>query len=493
MGILARQTLLNTVLTYAGIGLGFVNVVLLYPKILESDQFGLTRLLISITVVAAQLSQLGVENTVLRFFPYFKDAGRKHRGLLGMLVLFGAAISLASMFVLALLHPWLSEVFSDRNSLYAEYGLLVLPLVLGEIFFILLRSYSRSLGRTVQPTFIREFLLRSLQTLLILIQAWVQFPFHVFMALYTALFLVSTVLLILDLYRSGNLSLGWSERWLPKRLRRSMVTYSTFTFSATLAGILLGNIDQLMIGALLGDGLRQVAYYSVAFYFGSVIAAPGRALSQGALPLIAEAWKRNDRPYIAELYRRSSLILLLVSGFLFLVMWLSVDDLFMLLPAEYTKAAEVAVVIGAAYLMTSSIGLSVGIISMSKSYRLDAISSLTMLIVNLVADYFFILEFGIIGAAYATFLALFVVNAYRTWFLYKRYGLWPYELRTLGVLALMVAIGILVPWIPFTGHLLPDLVLRVVLVTVLFWPVAFLFGTMPELKGVIAQFTRRLK
>lgn len=493
MGILARQTLLNTLLTYAGIGLGFVNVVLLYPKILESDQFGLTRLLISMTVVAAQLSQLGVENTVLRFFPYFKDAKRNHRGLLGMLVLFGALISLASMFVLAVLHPWLSEVFSDRNSLYAQYGLLVLPLVLGEIFFILLRSYSRSLGRTVQPTFIREFLLRLLQTLLILFQAWAQFPFHVFMALYTALFLVCTVLLFLDLHRSGNLVLGWSERWLPKRLRRSMVTYSTFTFSATLAGILLGNIDQLMIGALLGDGLRQVAYYSVAFYFGSVIAAPGRALSQGALPLIAEAWKRNDRPYIAELYRRSSLILLLVSGFLFLIMWLSVDDLFMLLPAEYAKAAQVAVVIGAAYLMTSSIGLSVGIISMSKSYRLDAISSLTMLIVNLVADYFFIREFGIIGAAYATFLALFVVNAYRTWFLYRRYGLWPYELRTIGVLGLMMAIGILVPWIPFTGHILADLVLRVVFVTVLFWPVAFLFGTMPELKGVIAQFTKRLK
>lgn len=493
MGILARQTLLNTVLTYAGIALGFVNVVLLYPKVLQADQFGLTRLLVSMTVVAAQLSQLGVENTVLRFFPYFKDEHRKHRGLLGMLVLFGTVASLVSMLVLAALHPWLSDVFSDRNTLYAQYGLLVLPLVLGEIFFILLRSYSRSLHRTVQPTFIREFLLRLLQTLLILFQAWAKMPFHVFMLLYTALFLVSTLALVWDLYRSGNFVLGWSERWLPSRLRKSMVTYSTFTFSATLAGILLGNMDQLMIGALLGDGLRQVAYYSVAFYFGSVIAAPGRALSQGALPLIAQAWKRNDKAYIADLYRRSSLVQLLISGFLFLVMWSSVDDLFQLLPAEYAPAGRVAVVIGAAYLMTSSIGLSVGIISMSRSYRFDAISSLAMLVVNLVADYYLIRAYGIIGAAYATFLALFIVNTYRTWFLYRRYGLWPFELRTLGILGLIAGLGLLVPWIPFTGHVVPDLVLRVILVTVLFWPVAFLFGTMPELKGMFAQFTKRFK
>ena len=493
MGILARQTLLNTVLTYAGIGLGFVNVVLLYPKILQADQFGLTRLLVSITVVAAQLSQLGVENTVLRFFPYFKDAQRKHRGLLSMLILFGTATSLLSMLILAVLHPWLSTVFSDRNALYAQFGLLVLPLVLGEVFFILLRSYSRSLRRTVQPTFIREFLLRLMQTALILFQAWANMPFHVFMMLYTALFLVSTLALVFDLYRSGNFVLGWSERWLPVRLRKSMVTYSTFTFSATLAGIILGNMDQLMIGALLSDGLRQVAYYSVAFYFGSVIAAPGRALSQGALPLIAEAWKRKDHVYIAELYRRSSLVQLLVSGFLFLIMWLSVGDLFELLPAEYGPAADVAIVIGVAYLITSSIGLSVGIISMSRSYRLDAISSMTMLLVNLVADFFFIRAYGIIGAAYATLLALVIVNAYRTWFLYRRYGLWPFELRTIGVLALIVSLSILVPWIPLTGYAMPDLVLRFLLVSVLFWPVAFLFGTMPELKGVLAQFTKRLK
>ncbi len=493
MGLLARQTLLNTVLTYAGIALGFVNVVLLYPKILQADQFGLTRLLVSMTVVAAQLSQLGVENTVLRFFPYFKDAQRKHRGLLGMLVLFGTVASLLSMLVLAALHPWLSHVFSDRNALYAHYGLLVLPLVLGEVFFILLRSYSRSLHRTVQPTFIREFLLRLMQTVLIVFQAWVGMPFHIFMMVYTGLFLLSTLVLVFDLHRSGNFELGWSERWLPARLRKSMVTYSTFTFSATLAGIILGNMDQLMIGALLGDGLRQVAYYAVAFYFGSVIAAPGRALSQAALPLIAQAWKRNDRPYIADLYRRSSLVQLLVSGFLFLVMWSSVGDLFLLLPAEYAPAGHVAVVIGAAYLMTSSIGLSVGIISMSRSYRLDAISSLAMLVVNLVADFFFIRAYGIIGAAYATFLALLVVNGYRTWFLYRRYGLWPFELRTVGVVALIIVLGVLVPWIPLTGKTMVDLVLRVLLVSLFFWPVAFLFGTMPELKGVVAQFTKRLK
>lgn len=50
-----------------------------------------------------------------------------------------------------------------RNALYGSYGLVLMPPVLAEVYFILLRSFSRSLHRTVL-TFIREFVLRVLQT-----------------------------------------------------------------------------------------------------------------------------------------------------------------------------------------------------------------------------------------------------------------------------------------------------------------------------------------
>ena len=149
MGIIARQATINTLLAYLGITLGFVNVVLLYPKVLQADQFGLTRLVISIATIAAQVAQLGAENTVIRFFPYFRDPLRKHRGLLGMLLLFGTATGLLAALFLGVFHEQLAAVFADRSSLYARYGLVLLPLVLAEVFFILLRSYSRSLWRMV--------------------------------------------------------------------------------------------------------------------------------------------------------------------------------------------------------------------------------------------------------------------------------------------------------------------------------------------------------
>ena len=47
MGIVVRQSTRNAVVSYLGVGLGFLNVVVLYPRLLSDDQFGLTRLLIS--------------------------------------------------------------------------------------------------------------------------------------------------------------------------------------------------------------------------------------------------------------------------------------------------------------------------------------------------------------------------------------------------------------------------------------------------------------
>ena len=121
------------------------------------------------------------------------------------------------------------------------------------------------------------------------------------------------------------------------------------------------------------------------------------------------------------------------------------------LPAEYAGATDVVLVIAMAYLITSAVQLGVGIISMSRAYKLDAISSLSMLVINLVADFFLIRSMGIVGAAWATLIALVSVNIFRTWFLWRRYKLWPFDRRAVLVALLLVVLCVALPWIPLPG------------------------------------------
>jgi O-antigen/teichoic acid export membrane protein len=487
MGSIARQAVWNTVFTYLGIALGFVNVVLLYPKVLAPGEFGLTRLMMALVTVVAQVVLFGAENTVIRFFPVFRDPARQHRGLLGMILLFGTVVTAAACLLLWAMHGVLSHVFGDVHDLYSKHGMWLLPMLAGETFFILLRAYSRALRRTVPPIIVREMLLRLMQMIIILYQAWRPLPFDQFIVVYSSVFVLATLLLAGDLWRAGHFHLRPGGHWLPTRLRRSMFTYGRYTLTASLTGVVLGNIDQIMIGALLGDGLSQVAFYAVAFYFGSVIAAPGRALHHAAMPAVADAWKRRDMPVLRRIYSGSALTQTVVSGFLFVLMWGSIDDLFAMLPPAYAGAAHVATVVGLAYFLNSMVGLNQGIIAMSRSYRLDAWTSIVLLVLNVAGNFLLVRTFGIVGAAVATLLSMLLVNIYRTGYLFRRYSLWPFDRRIVFALLLVALMAMVLPWVPFTGSPLWDIVLRSAVITIAYWPAAYVLGLLPDLLALVRR------
>ncbi|MEO8068057.1 MAG: oligosaccharide flippase family protein [Flavobacteriales bacterium] len=482
MGLLARQASYNFLLTYAGLLLGFLNIAVLYPSVLPTDQFGLTRLLVSLATMAGAFAQLGLDNTIVRYFPYFRDVSRRHNGLLTLIVAVALAGGFLAMLVLGVFHPFFTGIFGDKNGLYAAFGLYALPLVLAEVFFLVLRGYSRSLHRTVPPTFLREFLLRLLQTILIGAQALWHFPFATFMLLFTCTFLICTLWLVADLWRQGERLTPWRSVRAPQRLRRSMIRYSAYTLAASVASVVLGSLDQLMIGALLGrEALAQVGYYAVAFNFGAVVSAPMRALGQLAIPMVADAWKRRDRPAIQRMYERTVSTQFTIGGFLFLVVWINLTDLFSYLRPEFGVARTTAIIISASSLLNMAVGMNAGIITMSRNFRFDSASSLLLLLCNALLNWFFIQRLGIQGAAWSTAVSLTLVLSVRVWYLWSRFNLWPYTWRTLMVPLLIGSIGVAVIQMPTTGAAWVDIGLRSLIVALAYWPLAAVLKVAPEL------------
>lgn len=493
MGILARQATLNAVLAYVGLGLGFINMVLVYPKILPADQVGLTRLLVSIATITAQIAQLGLDNTVIRYFPYFRDVARKHNGILGLVLGIGTLGALLAVSVLWLFHERFALWFGSENGLYAEYGLVLLPLVASEVYFFLFRSYSRSVDRSIAPTFAREFLLRLLQLVLIIAQARWHFDLRTFMLLYTGTFLISTTALVLDLWRSGTLQFGFDRLRLPPRLRRSMTRYSLITLGSGMATIALGNIDQLMVGAMLKNGLDNVAYYAIAFYVASVILIPARALVLPSVPILAEAWKKRDRALIATIYQRSVGIQLAIGGYLFLCMFASLDLLYSLLPPGYEHARDCLLILGLNNVLVLSTGLSGGILATSRTYWFDALTGVVLLVLNVVLDYVFILWLGLVGAAWSSFFSFGSVVIWRVFFLKERFGFWPFDRTTWSAWLVIGLLAMGVWFLPSSGAPLLDAFIGCALITAVFWPVVHILRIAPDLNAQLRLLLQRIR
>jgi len=328
---------------------------------------------------------------------------------------------------------------------------------------------------------------------LIIAQAMWHFDLRTFMLLYTATFMISTLSLVIDLWRSGNLQLGIGKLRLPLRLRRSMSRYAFFTFGSGMATIALGNIDQLMVGAMLKNGLDYVAYYAVAFYVASAILIPARALVLPSMPILAEAWKKKDHGMIATIYRRSVGVQLVTGGYLFLCIWASTGLLFSLLRPGYELAHESLLILGFTNLLILTGGLSGGILATSRSYWFDAITGIVLVLLSVVLDYALILLFGMVGAAWSSLTSFGVIMIWRVLFLKKQFGLWPFDGSTVLCWLLIVVTGVLVWLLPSFGEPILDAFTGIFVITVLFVPAVHFLRLAPDLSEQAWSIVKRLR
>ena len=68
--------------------IGFVSLLFIQPNLLTPEELGLTRILIAAASLIATVLPLGAGSVTTKFFPYFRNEGKKHHGYFGFMMLF---------------------------------------------------------------------------------------------------------------------------------------------------------------------------------------------------------------------------------------------------------------------------------------------------------------------------------------------------------------------------------------------------------------------
>ncbi|MDR2556711.1 MAG: lipopolysaccharide biosynthesis protein, partial [Bacteroidales bacterium] len=72
MGIVIRQSIKGTVVTYIGAFIGFITTLFIFTDLLTPEEIGLQRIIIEAGIMLGSLAQLGTSSLGIRFFPHFK-------------------------------------------------------------------------------------------------------------------------------------------------------------------------------------------------------------------------------------------------------------------------------------------------------------------------------------------------------------------------------------------------------------------------------------
>jgi O-antigen/teichoic acid export membrane protein len=470
VGSIRRQSILISVFAYLGVGLGYVNVVLLFPRFFSPEEFGLTRVLIAAVGILSQFALFGMINSIIRFFPFFKDNNAEHNGLLPRALALGlVGIGVTSAF-LFLFKPYIVSHYVERSTLFVDFYILLFPYLAFEVIFQIFRSYARALHFAVIDVIYREILVRFLTMVLILLTYFGVIDFEQFMWLFIGQYGLIAFGMAAFLIIKKELHLKYRSGFLSAELKKDIVSYSGFTILSGVGSVILINIDVLMIQQMVG--LEQVAFYAVAFYIVAVINIPRNAIGNIAVPIISDAWKRNDMTLIQSIYEKTAINQLLIGVLLFVGIWANHQTFFYILPEEYADGKWVLFFVGIARLIDVGFGINGGIITNSPYYRFDTYAGLALIFVTVVANLIFIPAYGISGAAMATGISLFAINFSRYVLLKWKYGLNPFSYRTLLTLVLAFASFGISTLVPHLENVWFDLIVRSVVICAVFVPLA---------------------
>lgn len=485
MGVIVRQSISNSLLTYTGIGLGFVLTIFLYPHILDPDQYGLTRVLISAAIISSQFAHLGFSKLVIRYFPFFKQAAPQKHGLLFWVFVVPLAGFLLFTVLYLLGSDLLIRFYGEQSPLFVNYYLWVIPLTFFTLYFEVLNNYLRSLRDSTTGSFVNEV---SQRILVILILGFYFFEWITF-AQFITLFVISygsqPLLIMMQIWRKEGFRLKPNFSILRKPLVRGMANYGLYSLLGGLTTILVWNVDVMMLGSMAG--LEATAIYAIAFYMASVITVPQRAIEKIATPLLADFIKNKQWDEVLSIYRKSSLNQLILGLLIFGMIWVHLDALFLLLPDVYAAGKWVVFIVGIGKLIEMATGVNGIILINSKHYRVSFYTNIILVVLTIAANYLLIPLYGIEGAAIASAFALLVYNGVKYFYLWFRMNLQPFSTGTLAVLFL----GALAIYLSYSVIEFDSLWLHIPVTSILFLMVfmgpIFYLKLSPDLNNLIMK------
>lgn len=464
MGIVLNQSFKNTVSTYAGFGIGAINTLFLYTNFLTDKYYGLVAFLLSAANIMMPFMAFGVHNAIIKYYSTFKTKNSINSFL--TLMLFLPFVFIIPAFFIGLFsYEGISNLLSNENNIAGNYLWHIFVLAIAMAYFEIFFAWSKVQLKTVFGNLMKEIFHRVATMMLLFLVYLDWLSAEQFIIALVVVYVVR--MLIMKFY-------AYSVRFPKLRFETvtgfsSIIKYALLMIVAGSVAMLILDIDKFMIGLML-ENIEQVAYYSVAIFIATVIAVPQRSMHQIMMPLTAKYLNDKDMSSLEDLYKRSSISLLVVSGFIFLLIILNINELYKILPEEFTGGLFVVLIVSLAKLYDNSLGNNNAILFNSDYYKMVLFFGVLLAVLAIVLNFIFIPIYGIEGSALATFLAIMVYNTIKIVFVRQKLNMQPFSISTFKTVILLTFITLAMYFWEFPFHPIINIALKsIVILMVYFW------------------------
>ena len=461
MGIVLNQSLKNTIITYLGFSIGAINTLYLYPVLLGATFYGLTNYITSCANVIMPLFAIGMQNSLVKFYSQYETIEEKSR-FLSFTVLFPLVLIIPMLLVSLYFYDEILFFLSKKNEIVKNYVWLIPFIGLCMAYFEIFYAWARVHMHSVFGNFIKEVGLRlfSLFLLIAVSFEWLSVEGFVYATagLYFLAFLVT-------MFYAFGIQKPTFQFSIPSN-SKEILTYTFYIIlSGSVANLLLDG-DKIMLNQYMI--IDNIAFYSIATFIALVISVPSRAMHQIVYPITAKLMYENKFKELNVLYKKTSINLQVVGGYVMLGIFVNINQLYAMIPKEYSGGLLVVFMIGISKYFDLILGNNNAIIFNTKYYRAVLFLGVLLVVVAIGLNMIFIPLYGIMGCAFATLMSITLYSVAKLLFVVKRLHLYPFTVQTVSSIVITLILFLLFYFWEFPFIPVISIFLKSVLITVIY-------------------------
>ena len=484
MNMITSQSSKNLLSIMFAFCIGAVNTLILYPHFFGASNQGLVVFLLSSSNLLMPLIGFGVAQTVIKFHSGY--AKHERQNFLSFIVIVPLLVVLPFGFLAIYFHNTIATLLSVKNPIIAHYTWVIFAVAFATAYFEIFYSWARVHFKSVTGNIFKEIYPRFIIFILLLAYEVEVINLDQFFILLVALYYLRMLMMMFIAFRIQPPTISFKA---PKNVSE-LLRYSFYLVLAASAGSLIIDIDKFMLPQY--KAIAQTAFYSVGIFTATLIEVPGRALFQILNPLIAKAINNQNNAHLIKLYKDSSINLLLLGGWFFLLVNGSINALFDLIQVDgYETAALVVLMISFAKLIVMSSGASNTMLLNSKQYRISLTLTICMAVFVYIGNRLSIPVYGINGAALSTLVVLVVFTYVRMVFVYRYFGVYPYSISTLKAFVIIGLLFAASSTLQLNIHPLASIVLKSILITLVYGVLVAGLRLSDTVNGWVAKWSNR--
>jgi O-antigen/teichoic acid export membrane protein len=387
-----KSGFINIVQNFSGVFFGFAGFYLLV-RLLTKHDFGVWTLFISTTTILEAIRSGLLQNALIKYIS--SSDSKEHPHIITASFAINGIVQVVCIAAILVFSPWLSRLWDAPQLVEMMYWYIAIYLLSGlQAQFNGIEQANLRFNGIFVTTIIRQGVFFTFVLVCYVFSFSVELVFLVWVQIASAL--AGMLIAYSHARRHLALSAQVSRDWMGK-----LFGYGKYAFGTLISSLLSGTIDQMMLGAMLSPAASGA--FNIAVRITNLIDIPGNAVATIVFPQSAKRMESEGKGAIKYLYEKSvgTTLALVVPVVVFLYLFSGI--VITLIAGEKYADSIPLLQITLLYCLLIPFGRQFGTIldSIGKT-RVTFFVVIGTASLNLGLNYFFIRQWGVVGAAYAT-------------------------------------------------------------------------------------------